>query len=266
MPAPKIPKEARLSEEDKSFIEENYKIASVSAISSKLKKQRATVDSYLREFLKDSLDADIVVLQNKLRGKPEWDQIQKEFVEDELEFFEYAYAKLVNQFKGDVLPTEETQIFNLIRVEILMNRNLKNRRRAIEDVEKYKKIQDEIYSRGTDISKDERLFIENIVRNLQQAQAAEETKTAEYVKFLDKHSSLVDKLRASRDQRVNVIESSKESFIGMLKNLSDEEYRNKHGRQAELMKIALEKEEAHLSEYHQYRDGQLDRPLLTADG
>jgi membrane-associated HD superfamily phosphohydrolase len=265
MPAPRIPKEQRLSEEDKSFIENNYKILSVSAIASKLKKQRAAIDGYLRDYLKDSLDVDVVALQNKLRSKPEWDQIQKEFVEDELEYFEYAYAKLVNQFKGDVLPTEETQIFNLIRVEILMNRNLKDRRRAIEDIERLTKIQDEIYDMGTDISKDQQNMLNGIVDKVKNARLAAENKTAEYLKFLDKHNALVDKLKASREQRINIVEGSKESFINLLKKLQDEEYRSRQGRQAQLMKMAMGKEQDKLMDHHQYRDGQFDKPLLTAD-
>jgi hypothetical protein len=47
--------------------------------------------------------------------------------------------------------------------------------------------------------------------------------------------------------------------------LEDEELREKEGREMEILNLAVEKSKEILNSYHQYADGQVDKPFLTPD-
>ena len=48
--------------------------------------------------------------------------------------FEFHFKKMWSQFKDDVFHTEEMQIIDTIKLEILMNRILKSQRDNLEEV------------------------------------------------------------------------------------------------------------------------------------
>ena len=47
--------------------------------------------------------------------------------------------------------------------------------------------------------------------------------------------------------------------------LKDPDFFEEQGKEMELMRIAVEREEGRLSEYHTYEDGEVDAPFLNCD-
>jgi hypothetical protein len=76
---------------------------------------------------------------------------------------------------------------------------------------------------------------------------------------------MMKELKGTRDQRVKVWENSQHSFLGFLRLLSEQEARDKIGREAELFRVAMEREYDRLSAAHIYEDKTVDQPLLTAE-
>ncbi len=207
-------------------------------------------------------------IRNELRASPDWLELKDQFVESELKRFEYKYAKLVAQFNNDVTPTEDGQIFMLIKFDILISRNLKNRQRAIIDIERIENELDDIRTQhaGEVLDQQTKDRIVNLESQLQGARRAEETKTVEIVKLTEKYNSMLVTMKATRDQRFDKVEKSRESFLGLLKGLQEEEIRKEAGADIALMQMAVDTEKTRLTKPHRYMDDTIDVPLLTPEG
>ena len=73
-------------------------------------------------------------------------------------------------------------------------------------------------------------------------------------------------LKATREQRIKRLEDSKQTFIGWVRNLmSNPQTRSELGTEMEKMRLAVNKEQERLSEYHKYEDSLVDQPFLTPD-
>lgn len=269
-------KRGRWGKMELDYITKHAGVIPVESIAKKLGRDLETVNKWIRENLAlDVSGEEPVTLQenevrNELRESPEWEEIRAQFVDVELKAFEHKYAKLMSQFKrqGDVLPTEEMQIFHLIKFNILMDRNLKNRARAMQDIQRLDKQLEALYIRypsSDDMDEAMRDFIQNLEQQLASAREAESSKTGEYVKLSDKHSAIMRELKATRDQRMSKIENSKTSFLGWLKALQEEELRQQEGEDMELMRVAIDVETNRLSQSHKYVDDSIDQPLLTPE-
>jgi hypothetical protein len=105
----------------------------------------------------------------------------------------------------------------------------------------------------------------NIETQLQAARASEQSHTNEYVKLQERYDNIMKSLKATRDQRVKDIASSRVNFLGLVKMLQQKEMQLREGRAAELMRIAGEKEHKRLGRLHEFEDGSVDRPILSAD-
>ena len=72
-------------------------------------------------------------------------------------------------------------------------------------------------------------------------------------------------LKATRDARVKRIEDSKTTWLGYLRMMEDVQNRKDGGDDAEIKRIAKEKEKERLSQWHKYEDGVVDQPFLTPE-
>ncbi len=115
------------------------------------------------------------------------------------------------------------------------------------------------------MQKDERAFSLALDAQLVSARAAEQSKTQDYVKLQERYDQLMKSLKATRDQRVKDAESGKETFLGLIKMLQQRDIQEKEGRQMGLMQLAAAKEYNNLGQLHKYEDGNIDRPILSAD-
>jgi hypothetical protein len=268
-------KRGRWGIDEMSYMQENAGKLPLAEMAEHLNRDSETIKRWIREnmSLDVGIDGEPVTLEeneirNELRASPEWEELQEQFVEQELRRFEHKYTKLMSQFRNDVMPTEEMQIFHLIKFDILMDRNLKSRARAVQDINRIEKDIEDIsnqYPNRKSMDDDVRNRLLNLQNQLLASQQAEQSKTTEYVKLSEKHSALMKELKGTRDQRITKAENSKKTFIELLKELQDEEIRRLAGEDMELMELAMNTERKRLSASHQYVDDTYDQPLLTPD-
>lgn len=271
-------KKGQLSNAEKGFIRANANRMKPAQIAEKLSRSEKQVLGYLTEHslltVADTAPEEpennsaIIEARHKLRQTMAWRQLKDELDEDELLYFEEKYAQYMTQFREDVLVTEETQIFLVIKLEIMMHRNSKGKRGAAEDIARLSTIRDKFlrkFDDPTDMTENDREYVLGLETQIQACKAAEAAKSTEFIKLEEKHQGLLKDLKATRDQRVSRIESSKETFLGVIKRLQQEDEREFAGRHMELLRNAAEKETNRLGSAHKFEDGAEDLPVLNAE-
>jgi hypothetical protein len=270
-------KRGAISKEEREFLEKNYKTLSSAEIAEALGRTEDTVKNWLVTLFKISPDESMTdemveraVITKELVKSPEYATLHDELTDDELKYFRHRYAKLMTQFHGNVAATEETQVYMLIKYEILKHRNLKETKDTVQDIERIEKMIKDTYESYEDIDRKDipdniKMFLANLENQLLAARTARQSKSAEYVKFTEKISLLMKDLKATRDQRIAKVDEISETLIDVMKKLEQEEFRKKAGRQMELLSMAAEKEKQRLSQLHTYSDGSISQPLLTPE-
>lgn len=268
-------KKGRLSNNDKAFIAENAAKLTPEEIAERLNRTVGCIADYIdssgiTRFAESEKErVDKMSVRAELRSSERWKRLLRELSEDEVRFFEEEYVKLMNQFKGNVLPSEEGQIFDAIKFEVLKSRNMIARRMALDDIGRLEEMQQNFMSQfGGDASlmdDNQRTFVLEMDKQLALAREAEQTRTVEYVKFQERQDQLMKSLKSTRDQRIREIESGKDTVFGLIKMLQQDAARKAEGRQMELMKLAADKEYKRLGQLTEYEDGSLDRPILSPE-
>ncbi len=211
-----------------------------------------------------------VVVSNELRKTEMWKRLADEFEPEELVFLEERYIAMVSQFQ-DVVATEETQILQIIKLEILMSRNLSQRKKALHSIRFIEQTQKEKlneYCPNGDISqRTERQLNEllTLQTQLNVCVSDEQSKTTEYEKLGAQHAKLMQSTKATRDQRLDKIESTKVNFLDIVRQLQQRDIQAIEGRQMELMKLAGERELVRLGRPITFEDGNQDSPILCAE-
>ena len=221
-------KSGRFSNDEMLFIEANAEVLSIEEIASQLNRDPASVKKWISKKIgfsaKQKKEAAVA---NELKSKPYYKELKHQFAEEELEMFEFHFKKMWSQFKDDVFHTEEMQIIDTIKLEILMNRILKSQQ-----------------DNQTEISTYERLVQEEKARK----------------------ATMLKDLKGTREQRIKAIEDSKQTFASLVKQIAtDSEFRTKIGLEMEKMRLSMESEKERLAEYHEYEDGTVDQPFLTSE-
>jgi hypothetical protein len=270
-------KRGRLGRSERNFIVSNVGRLSVDEIAAKINRTAETVAQFIRlnvkpadaksAFAEDEIEQ--VEIRQSLRGCEKWKRLTQELTKEEITFFEEEYIKLMTQFKGDVLATEETQVFDAIKLEILKSRNMIERRKARDDITRLEKMQEDFLSQfggnPSNMDDDQKTLALNMESQIQAARSAEASRTNDYVKLQERLDALMRTMKATRDQRVKQIEQSKISFLGLIKMLQDREVQASEGRQMELMNMATDKEYDRLGRPTKYDDGNEDSPILSAE-
>lgn len=266
-------KRGRLSADEISKIEMYRTKKTPEAIAALIRRPVYTIERYLAETEADGVSLGKGKLLTGFEDRPEWAMLEEEFDDDELKFFKYRYVQYMDQFgKDDVLPTEEVMIFDLIRLEIQGQRTM-GEIRVLNT--RNKSLQRQLEAAYADLED-----AEPKTSAFKAAEAAKTKLEGEHGEiastlrglnmrndaYMQRKQKLLQDLKATRDQRVKAVEGSKQSFGGLLKALMQEEYRKKQAMDAELMRLALSKEQARLESEHTYMDGTIDHILLTPGG
>jgi hypothetical protein len=197
-----------------------------------------------------------------LKLKPTWESWKHTYTAPEIKMAEYQWVKLYKQFRGDMLHSEETQVFKLIDIEILIQRGMKEKKDSLEEIEKLER---EIAETRKTVGKNERqqvIELQQIISSLKSARAANDKS---YNDLLGRHRELMIQLKGTREQRIKQIEEGKKTFFDWIKALNDDDYRAAESRRAELFTVAMQKEKTRLSNYHTFDDGMVDQPVLSSD-
>jgi hypothetical protein len=132
-------RKGRISKEEERYIERSYKDLTVEDIASHLDRDVESVSS----FIKRKYRANITLEEEaafSLEDRPYWYELQSQFTNEELELFKYHWSRIIAQFSNDVFPTEELQVIDVIKLEILMNRCLKSNKDNIQALDTYDKM------------------------------------------------------------------------------------------------------------------------------
>lgn len=280
MPKPKRPDGGRmrkgpLSDQERALIR-SYTAPGPSQMTPRevaklLNRSEGVVCKYIRENLaaadvKQALPpvVDKEQIKHSLKRNARWNLLKERFNYRELAFFEQQYAEYVEQFREDVLGTEESQLFQLIELDIMMNRNRAAAKR-IRDEAQAAAEELEALPRPADRDDAQKARSRELKSDMSELAAAEAAKTTEFLKLKESHEGVLEGLKATRAQRVNRPEHFKETFLDVIRRLQDERTADPEGRRMEFDRRAAEKEAARLSQWHTFEDGKLDQPLLTAE-
>ena len=258
-------KKGRFSTEEMSFIEANAEVLSPESIAKKLDRDPDSIRDWIGKNIgfsaKQKKEAAVA---NELKEKPYYKELSNQFSSEELEMFEFHFKKMWSQFKDDVFHTEEMQIIDTIKLEILMNRILKAQRDNQNEIVVAERLVREEKSRDKD-QRDMDLVI-NLERQVAVMRASQETLSKDYKDLQARKATMLKDLKGTREQRVKAIEDSKLTFASLVKKIAtDPTYRTEIGIEMEKMRLAMEKEKERLSDYMEYDDGQVDQPFLTPE-
>lgn len=264
-----MPKKGRMSNEERQFILDNAGMMSPAEIATKLDRTEEVVAHTLSTVVGTTKGTpEQMEVRKELRESVLWTELNKQFTKDEIAYFEERYAAIFSQFREDLMATEETQIFLLLKTEILINRNLADKQRMVHQLSQLEKMLDNFYRthpKPEMMSDADKAYAINLNEQVTAVRGAQQSKTIEFVKLEEKHAALLKELKATREQRKKGVEQSKVGFIDVVKFLMSEENREQSGREYELLRMAALKERERLSHDHKYADGMVDKPLLTSD-
>ena len=258
-------KKGRFSVDEMSFIEAQAEVLSPDQIAEKLDRDPASIRDWIEKNIGFSASQKKeAAVANELKAKPYYRELSNQFSAEELEMFEFHFKKMWSQFKDDVFHTEEMQIIDTIKLEILMNRILKSQMDNQQEVLMNERLVQDEKARDKD-QRDMDLII-NMERQIAILRASQETLSKDYKDLQARKATMLKDLKGTREQRIKAIEDSKLTFASLVKKIAtDPSYRNHIGIEMEKMRLATEKEKERLSEYSNYEDGMVAQPFLTAD-
>ena len=258
-------KKGRFTKTEQEFIRNNHREMSNLEIATHLDRDPISIQSYIKEKIgNNTLDDREIEALHDLQSRPFWKDLQKQFSEEELQSLLYHWSRIITQFRDDVLPTEELQIIDAIKLEILMNRALIGQQSNMKNISDYEELITVEKSKSLEIQ--DKDYIYNLESQIAVCRAAQDSLTRDYKDLQTKKAAMLKDLKATREQRIKRLEDSKQTFIGWVRNLmSNPDTRREIGIEMEKMRLAMNKEAERLSEYHKYEDGLIDQPFLTPD-
>jgi hypothetical protein len=261
----KIMKKGRFSNEEMQFIEQNCEVLSPEAIAETLQRDPESVRDWIAKRVGfSSSQKKEAAVANELKTKPYYKELSKQFSPEELEMFQFHFKKMWSQFKDDVFHTEEMQIIDTIKLEILMNRILRSQHENQEEIILNERLVQNEKSRDKDQRDVD--YIINLERQIAVLRASQETLSKDYKDLQARKATMLKDLKGTREQRIKAIEDSKQTFASLVKEIAtNENFRTNIGIEMEKMRLATEKEKERLSEYFTYEDGRVDQPFLTPE-
>lgn len=259
----------KLSRDERSYIAENVDKKSVTDLAKSLNRSVETVKNEIAKLGLAKTDEEIMraAVLNQLHASMIWDEINRQLSKQEIKVFENHWLEMYEQFKEDVWFTERTQIRDFIVQDIFMARNMQNQIDCLTDIEQTRKLLDTYYSvdplQWTD---DDRNSVFNLEGRIDALRQANETRQSQYLKLSDSKQKILERMKATRNQRIDKINIGKGTFVGLLKKLEEDGQREAIGREVAIANLGADKAAKKFGENHQYADGEVDRPFLTPEG
>ena len=259
-------KTGRLSKDEWAFIEFNADKKSADQIAKELGRAIEPIQKHLQRLgkgrdLRKNLQTQA---ESDLKKRPYWRELQAQFSEPELEILLYHWKEIVSQFRKDILATEELQIIDVIRLEVLMNRALREQQYSMTKIGEFEEMIEFEKRKATEDQDRECVF--GLERQIATLRAAKESLSREYKDLQTKKSAMYRDLKGTREQRIAKLEDNKETFSGLIqKLLRDPDFVEEQNLYMEKMRLSVIQEGERLSDYHQYEDGTVDQPFLTPE-
>ena len=257
-------KRGKLSIDEMNFIRQNCFNISIEEIAETLNRTKTPVQKFIdKENLKLRNMSDDEHLLVGLRDRYYYKELKKQFGDPELIFFEHQWIDYFKQFSEDVTHTEEMEILEVIRTEVLINRGMEDRQEVLRNIDRLNKlIEDEMdkppATRDTQA-------LASFQTQLGAAISSKSAYINEHEKLLTKKERLLKDLKGTREQRKRNADDAKTNFTSWLRQLDSKEFRQQEGFDMEVHRVASEKAMDKLAQYHEYEDGTVDQPMLNSD-
>jgi len=256
-------KKGRISKEEERIIARLIDSMTVEDIAQKLDRDVESIDNFVKRKFRVGISGEEAAAFS-LEDRPYYHELSGQFTDEELELFKYHWSRIIAQFKDDVFPTEELQVVDVIKLELLMNRCLKSNKDNITDMTVFEKMVKE--ERVKDKEDRDQDYILNLERQIAALRASQESLNRDYRELQSKKASMLREMKGTREQRIKRLEDSKQSFVSWVAHLmQDPDTMKKYGIEMEKMRLAMKKEGERLSALHKYEDGTIDQPFLTPD-
>lgn len=256
-------KKGRISKEEERIINRLVDSLTVEDIALKLDRDVESVDNFIKRKLKIGLTGEEAAAFS-LESRPYWNELTGQFTNEELELFKYHWSRIIAQFKDDVFPTEELQVVDVIKLEILMNRCLKSNKDNLNELNLIDKMIRE--ERSKDKEDRDQDYLMNLERQAASLRASQESLNRDYRELQSKKANMLREMKGTREQRIKRLEDSKQSFTSWVAMLmQDPDTLKRYGIEMEKMRLSMLKEKERLSAFHKYEDGIIDQPFLTPD-
>ncbi len=259
-----VNKPGRWTKEQIAYMEKNYKKVPIDDMAKVLEKNPKTVRKYCVEKLGMTEEARIsIIAKFNIQSSPVWHEMKQQFTPDELELFMYHWQEIMVQFKHDALPTERMQMVEIVRLEILLNRNMVSQKAASVTLNDTLKERDKEMALGD-------LKDSNKVVALNQIIAAIETSlphlTRVFKELLERKQNILKEMRGTREQRIKRIEDSKETIqTWMASIVENEDIRKNLGEEMAKGRLAMYKELERLSGYHNFGDNSVEQVITSEE-
>lgn len=258
----------RLTVEEREHIRKNYKTSTIEALAEEMGRRSESISDYIT----DHLGARPQVKDRfVLKDRKYWPSIKQQISEVEAELFKYHWEKIIEQFNRDVIHTEELQIIDVVRQEILCDRSLKSQQdtaialaELIEALKVAKALSKDLSEVQECAENDQVIF--DTERQIAVMRAAADTLSKDYKTYLELKMKLFDKIKGSRHLRIAKIEDRKETFATLALRLrTDTGFAEKVSLDMEKMRLSMKMHLERLGDYHEYSDKKVDRPILNED-
>lgn len=265
-------KKGRITKQESKYILENiekdYKIVAnelsrdPKSLLSFIKKKVSSGDFPEPSWLTGNIEEEKA--KYHLKARPYYNELKDQFTADELKLFEYHWTKIIAQFGEDVIATEEIQVVDLIKLELLMNRSLKSNKANVEQITALEALIAEERAVDPDQQRGDEIF--NMERQVASLRAAQESLNRDYRDLQDKKNKMLKDMKGTREQRIKRFEDKKTSFSGWMAYLAaNPEVTQQYGYDLAKMTLAMEAEKERLSQWHKFQDGEVDQPFLTPE-
>ena len=256
-------KKGRLSNAEARYITQNADSMPAEDIAANLDRDPNSIKTFIKKKLKKGLST-LEQAAYELEERPYWIELEQQFTADELTLFKYHWGRMISQFKDDVFPTEELQVVDVIKLELLMNRCLKSNKENIDQITAFEGLV--ATEKSVDPDQQDRDYIINLERQIASLRAAQESLNRDYRDLQTKKSAMLKEMKGTREQRIKRLEDSKQTFTGWVAHLMQNPHlTEQYGNEMEKMRLAMEQEKNRLRAFHKYEDGLVDQPFLTPD-
>lgn len=247
---------------EKQYIAEKCATMTALEIAAHLHRNTEVVAKYIKENHASSFTETARNAEYDIKKSPVWHDLENQFSKAELNMFLFHWGRIISQFRDDVYPTEEMQVIDTIKLEILMNRCLSQQQKCMNDIQTIENML--VYEREQETKNVAE--IGNLERQIGVMRAAQDSLNGDFKDMLERKNKLLTGMKATRDARIKHLESNKNNFLSIIRKIvEDRAFRTRLGIDMEKMRLATNIEYHRLSEYYLYDNDQLDQPLLTPE-
>lgn len=268
-------KRGRMTKHEYQFIKDNVHNLNYLEIAKHLQRDPEAIKNYIEDKLGMTVSLDVSKspvgfnIQYDIEKEEFWPILKQQFSDNELDMFKFQWDQIYAQFAGDVLPTEKLQIIDTIKLEVLMNRNLREQHESAESIKRLEEAIQEERAKDDDvdppIGRDKTKIFE-LEKNLGFFRSAQSSLGKDYRELQDRKNKMFAAIKGTREQRIKRVENSKETFLTWMSEIiNNPEKRKELGQRMEKIRLSVIDEEIRLGAYHKYEDDNIDQPYLTPE-